>query len=250
MNKQLIICSLFFLFFISCKTHSPITKTTIAPPPKSSASTMILDSMRAHAFHFDWFSAKAKFEITQGNDKTEFTASFRIRNDSAIWVSISPALGLEVARVLITRDSIRVIDRLNKEYYSKDYSFFKTYTSLPVDLITLQNLIEGNPLFVDGKQFEVTRTDSSYLLKWEEQMTSNSLTLDNRYRNLLQNIMDGPAKSVSVTAEQYDIQYTPSFSLWRKIQLVNLNETQIVITFSKVKINEPLKLPFNVKEQQ
>jgi hypothetical protein len=149
MNKLLGVAALFLLF--SCKTPSIAVKTTGAP--KMDASAAILDSVKAHAFQFEWFSGKAKVEVTAGNEKTDFTANFRIKKDSAIWISASPALGIEVARMLMTKDSIRVINRLDKKRYTRDYDFFKAFTTLPVDFYTIQNLITGNLLFLRNSYY-------------------------------------------------------------------------------------------------
>ncbi|MEO6166767.1 MAG: DUF4292 domain-containing protein [Chitinophagales bacterium] len=247
MIRRCITCAIFIIVLAGCKTSSVVTSTPSAPVVKNNASRDILDSMQRHAFNFEWFTGKAKVEIVQGTDKTEFTASLRMRKDSAIWISVSPALGLEVARVLMTKDSIRVIDRLNGEYYSKDYHFFKTYTALPVTFEVMQDMIEGSPLFMDGKEFDVTRKDTSYLLKWEAATQATSLTLNRTFLPVLQTITDS-STSLRITQQQYEIPYTSPFSLWRRIELLRPEAMQIVITFSKIKINEPVKLPFNVKE--
>lgn len=247
MIRICIVCAIFVVILAGCKTASVVTSTSSAPAAKNNASRAVLDSMQEHAFNFEWFTGKAKVEILQGTDKTEFTASLRMRKDSAIWISVSPALGLEVARVLMTKDSIRVIDRLNGDYYSKDYHFFRTYTTLPVTFDVMQGIIEGSPLFMNGKEFDVSRKDSSYLLKWESATQTNSLTLNRAFLPLLQTIRDSSA-DLRITHQQYEIPYTSPFSLWRKIELLRPEAMQIVVTFSKIKINEPVKLPFNGKE--
>ena len=104
-------CFFFTLLIVQgCKTTS---RLPASGQTTSNSTKVLMDSMQRHAFYFEWVTGKAKVEVYEGTNKTEFTASIRMRKDSAIWLSVSPALGLEVARVLITRDSIRVIDRLN-----------------------------------------------------------------------------------------------------------------------------------------
>jgi hypothetical protein len=88
------------------------------------------------------------------------------------------------------------------------------------------------------------RIDSAYFLKWEKGPQSNSVTLDKKYRYRYQSISDSSSGSIFVEPSQYDIQYNPALSLWRKIELLHPDKTTIVVTFSKVKINEPVKLPF------
>jgi hypothetical protein len=227
----------------SCKTQSVITKTTTAGPSvKVDSSNAIVDSIRKYPFQFEWMSAKAKVSVNNAGDQTDFTANIRMRKDSAIWISISPALGVEVARMLMTVDSIHYIDRLNKDRFTKSYNFFKTYTSLPVDFFAVQNLIAGNPLFLKNN-YEVSTHDSVVVLTSHHSITSDSLLVSKNYNPLYQMLTDS-ASSLSTTNDQYDIQYNPPFSLWRKIIIHHRGEMTIEITFSKIKLNEPMKFPF------
>ncbi len=36
--------------------------------------------------------------------------------DSAVWVSVIPALGIEMARALLTPDSLKLMDKLHDQY--------------------------------------------------------------------------------------------------------------------------------------
>jgi len=229
------------MFFFSCKTTSVAVKTP--PAPKVEALSGILDSVKMHAFQFQWFSGKAKVEVTQAPNKTEFTANFRIKKDSAIWISISPALGIEVARMLMTRDTIRVIDRLDKKKYSRGYDFFNNYTSLPVDYYSLQNLLMGN-LILDRSDYVVKMQDSVLTLVSDAKDIKDSIVLSKTWQPIQQFIEDSSASSLKAFNEQYDTQYTPPFSLLRKITVRRRDEMVIEVTFSKIKLNEPLKFPF------
>jgi len=239
MNKLFGVAAL-FLFF-SCKTPSLAVKTT--GTPKMDASAAILDSVKAHSFQFEWFSGKAKVEVTAGTDKTDFTANFRIKKDSAIWISASPALGIEVGRMLMTKDSIRVINRLDKKHYTKGYDFFKAYTTLPVDFYVIQNLIVGNMLFLRNN-YDVKMKDSVMVLVSKDNDAKDSIVLSKFFQPLRQFINSPPAGTLFTTNDQYDIQYTPPFSLWRKIIIHHPDELIIEVTFNKVKLNEPVKFPF------
>ena len=230
-------------FSFSCKTHKPIAKTPAGHAPEISEHLSLLDSIHAYAFHFEYFSAKAKIVVDKGDNHTEFTANFRVKNDSAIWISISPALGLEAARVLMTKDSVRIIDRLHGERSSKGYDFFQKYTSLPVTLQTMQQLIEGNPVFTEGRKFDVLLKDTSIILNSQDSLPMDSITFSTRFLPEEQLLIDTSGMLQTINSG-YDIQYSPPFSLLRKIMLLHRDEVLIEITFSKIKLNEPLKFPF------
>jgi hypothetical protein len=239
---------LLFLFILSCKTASVVTKTEPAPPPpaKMDASVAVIDSIRHHQLQFEYLSGKAKVHVVTEKDETDFTANIRMRRDSAIWVSISPALGVEAVRLLMTVDSIRVIERLAKKRYSRDYGFFKSYTSLPVSFSTMQDLIIGNPLFLKD-HYRVSARDSLIAMTVSHENTSDSLLINRNYLPVFQLLTDS-ASSMSAINDQFDIQYTPPFSLWRKIMLQQKGVMTIEITFSRIKLNEPVKFPFRSEE--
>ena len=70
-----------------------------------------------------WFSARVNVDATIDKENRSFNANLRICKDSAIWMSISPALGIEVARVLIDKDSVRFINRLNSTYFKGGFAY-------------------------------------------------------------------------------------------------------------------------------
>ncbi|MBA3647680.1 MAG: DUF4292 domain-containing protein [Chitinophagales bacterium] len=236
--------ALLLLLCASCKTPSVISKISI-PPAASKKVNALQDSMNLHLQHFDWYAARVKILIKDSGDQTELTATIRIRQDSAIWISVSPGLGIEVARILITSDSIRGIDRIHQKHYSEGFDFFKKYTSQHIDLKTLQDLIEGNPLFLTDKQFIPELGDSTLQLEWTQDSLQNLILLNRQFQYLTQTILEPSSGLVVLTNGQFDTSYSPSIAMWRKIELLKPHPAVIILTFSKVKINDPQNMPFN-----
>lgn len=137
----------------SCKRkrqiQRPSADSTVVVPTENKLN-FLLDNMRAQLFEYDGISAKIKSEYTaKDGDNMSLSINMRAKKNQFIWVSISPGLGLEAARVLFTPDTIKVMDRLNKKYLITDYSFINGYTSAPVNFSMLQNVLTGNPAFID-----------------------------------------------------------------------------------------------------
>ena len=61
------------------------------------------------------FSAKLKvhYESSDGKDY-EFNAFVRLQKDKIIWISINALLGFEAFRAVITPDSVKVLNKLDK----------------------------------------------------------------------------------------------------------------------------------------
>ncbi len=61
-----------------------------------------------------------------------------------IWVSVTALLGLEGARVLVTPDSIKIINRLDATYLKKPFSYVNQYAGSQVNYQALEAMIMGN----------------------------------------------------------------------------------------------------------
>jgi hypothetical protein len=79
----------------------------------------------------------------ESNGKSQnIRGSIRILRDSIIMVKINAPTGiLEVARLYITPDSVKMIDRLKKEYMASDFTFLSEKLNMDVDFFTLQNIL-------------------------------------------------------------------------------------------------------------
>ena len=160
--KYLIILGSFFfsLALFSCKTTRQINKV-IAPKDSTtvfdnkSAEDSIklvnetLKAFDAHYIDFKTFSAKIKVDIEDSKGKQpDLVAVIRMIKDSAIWISLSASiLNVEVYRVLITKDSVILLNKLEREVQYRTLDYLQEVADIPIDFKTLQDLIVGNPVF-------------------------------------------------------------------------------------------------------
>ena len=62
----------------------------------------ILKQSYKRSLDWDWLGFKMSADVKLNGASEDFTLSVRMARDSAIWMSLSPALGVEVARILLT----------------------------------------------------------------------------------------------------------------------------------------------------
>ena len=117
----------------------------LRPVTKPSATAVPTAAVKASNLTFRYFSAKARAQLDVPNLKQTVNLNIRIRQDSIIWLSISVA-GFEVARAHITPDSVRVINKLQREYYGGNFSYLKERFNVDVTFAQLQALLLGNYL--------------------------------------------------------------------------------------------------------
>jgi hypothetical protein len=63
----------------------------------------------------DAFAADARLSIESPAQSGRFSATIRQRRDDSLYVSISPGLGIEAARLLVTADSFYLYNRIERE---------------------------------------------------------------------------------------------------------------------------------------
>ena len=81
---------------------------------------------------------KAKLTDAEGTQRA--TCYIRIYPDSLIWISLR-SMSLEGMRMLLTPDSLKFADRMNKKSYQGNYQFFSRRLSITPDYKLLQNIL-------------------------------------------------------------------------------------------------------------
>ncbi len=113
--------------------------------------------------------AKADISFATATEKRSFKAHLRLVCDSALWVSITPALGIEVARVLLTPDSLKIIDKLHDQYWAGDTAQARARFGMQPGLKLLQEALLGLPIGLDAEEkYRSGREDGMYTLASRE----------------------------------------------------------------------------------
>src|SRR5690606_10045710 len=97
-----------FLFFTSCKSKKHLVAA--GSSKKITAKTKIIaEDLLKHEIDFKTFQAKSKTTLSLDGKTFDVNLNLRIKKDEVIWASITAFAGIEVARVLITPDSVKVM---------------------------------------------------------------------------------------------------------------------------------------------
>jgi hypothetical protein len=119
---------------------------------------------------FTYLQARAKVHYEDRNDNFKSAVELRIKKDSAIWLSFRPALNVEAVRVLITQDSLMIIDRINEQDTAYSFKDLQQKLRVDIDFSLLQALLVGNLLKKNATLRLTTPKDSTTIL---QQQTRN-----------------------------------------------------------------------------
>ncbi len=101
-------------------------------------------SMEKGTANFNILNYDAVINITAAGTDNNLNANIRIKKDSLIWIS-ARKLGFEIARMMISMDSVWLMDRINSQYFAGDYAFFSSKFNVDADYNLIESLLLGNP---------------------------------------------------------------------------------------------------------
>lgn len=246
-------CLLFAILIVlgSCKSSQKLAKKTPSAPLSYEA---LMAAMRQHIPDYHTVSFKAKIAVKEKRTR-HFTMQTRMVRDSIIWASFTGSLGVEGARLLLTRDSILLLDKLNKIYYPRAFSFIETYVPFSVSLEQLQDLLLGihRPYNAYLKALEKKET---YVLIEQSSYLSTHYYLDAETATPLFVHMHERASGRQLQVHYND--YRPLdpvyhqhklFSFQREVDIKDKKKTKITLRFLNVTFDEPLTFPFSVGDK-
>jgi hypothetical protein len=108
-------------------------------------SDEVMEEFNPEYLEFDYLSARARVVLEEPNGKTtRGTLNLRAKKDSVLWFSITPGLGIEAARGMITQDEIKFKDRINGESIDLSFEEFQQRYGIRLSLELFQNILFAN----------------------------------------------------------------------------------------------------------
>lgn len=103
------------------------------------------------AFQCRTLSARLNVNLQLPSKEMSSRVELKLVKDSAMQLSIQPFLGIELFRMELTTDSIKVLDRVNKRYLAENYAHLQGETPIEFNFFNLQALFIDH-LFLPGHQ--------------------------------------------------------------------------------------------------
>ncbi|MGM9798469.1 MAG: DUF4292 domain-containing protein [Parabacteroides sp.] len=248
------ICLLLLLTLGGCKSSKKVG-TVVSGAAKS--QQVFFQAMEEQALHYQTLTARLGVEINLPNFQVNSTrVDLKMIKDSAFQLSVQPLLGIEVFRLELSRDSIKVLDRMNKRYLAENYESLRTQTPIAFNFYNLQALFT-NRLFLPGEQivsesqysrFRLDQSGSTALIQTKDPMGLRYTFEADGEEKLL-------ATEITDTQGQYRLRWNyADFRMVEKQifpQLMTVEafkdghaEGNIQWGFTRVRLDEPVKLDF------
>ncbi len=272
--RNIILFSLAFIILAaaqSCRTTKQINKaiatkdtTAIVIPNTSVADSLkmikeTIEKLHSHYIDYKTFNAKIKVEYEDNKGKQpDILAVVRIMKDSAIWISLSATIfNVEVYRMLITKDSVILMNTRDKEVQYRSLDYLQEVTQIPFDYTTIQELLIGNPIFLDSTVVSYKKEDDKILVATIGSFFKNLLTLSADKNLVMHSKLDDVDvtrhRTADITYSDYENKSGIEFSTNREITVSEKNKVDIRFNYKQYEFNKELsvilKVPKNYKRR-
>ncbi len=203
---------------------------------------------------FEYFNARTKVKYREGNRRINGNAHIRIKKDSIIWLSVSPSVGIEVTRILITPDTVLILNRLDKVFYKFGFEEISKYFSFEVNFSLIQAIMLGNlPGAIDDKTI-VNKEGDYYVVKQHSGSLDIQSFINNATSKVETVLLNEKPTNNNMTLKYSEFDMLTNY-LFPYNCLINLTYksdkgplvTSITLKYTKAEIpDKPLKFPFNI----
>lgn len=260
----LLFTTLVVITSVGCKTAKKIqaavdkkdsTSINITQPVNEDSILLVKNALQevySKKIDYKTFSAKIKVEYEDAKGKQpNITAYVRALKDSLIWISgYATIFNVEAFRILIKKDSVFVLDKINKEVKLRSIDYLQEVTEIPFDFETLQNLLIGNPIFLDENVISYKETGSKILLATLGKYFKHLLTLNKTDHFLIHSKLDDVNivrnRTADITYGDYVNNNGVNFSTFREITVSEKNKLDVLLNFKQYEFNKELVIIFNI----
>ncbi len=201
----------------------------------------------------EWSSFEAKTHIDYENTSNplpinDFNAKLRMQKDKFVWISVAmPLIGGEAVRALITADSVKIVDHINRKYLTTTFTYIQKFSSVPLTLSKLQAALLGNPTF-DLNGMHTDTSEGFILAVFQDAKVRNVLMAamdDSRIRtNKLMDLL----KNQDFTAEYAEFLTVGGVKLPGNVffKTTNPQAASANLTYENIQLNKPINGEFKI----
>lgn len=137
---RIAVCSIVLLILAGCKGG----KELISERPVSQEVRNNFESLMASYPDWNTFSAKGSADLSFGaSGSLSASTQLRMVRGEVLQISVRIILGIEVARLYMTPDSLFLVNKMQKQYVAASLQEIGERLSSPVSLQTVQDALLG-----------------------------------------------------------------------------------------------------------
>lgn len=231
---------------ISCGT----TKKTFSKIEETSTKQVIA-SHEAAMPEFETLAGRVQLAYETEKKSQSVTVSLRMEKDKTIWVKAS-ILGITLAKILITPESVSYYETIGKTYFEGDFSLLGEWLGTPINFQQAQNLLLGQSIFhLDSSKYssEIFQNKFKMLPKRQPHNFIHSLFLNPENFRVALETLAQPEQDRILNIRYGDYQMVGGQYFPVDISIITSEEqsqTKIEVNYKKIDLNVDISFPFDI----
>jgi len=144
--KLFTLLTIIALIATGCGTKKGAGTTTPSSPTLTTTPQQRVNTIAAAQGAWTTMQCGGKISIDFGGKHFSSSMQMRMQRGKAIYISLRPALGIEVARIVIVGDSIFAYEKLHKRYIAEKVSLITA--GVPVTIDAVQDIFLGRSFII------------------------------------------------------------------------------------------------------
>ncbi|MEG2178067.1 MAG: DUF4292 domain-containing protein [Bacteroidales bacterium] len=247
------------VLFSACKSsqHLEGVKTDVTTVPlekieKGLAEMALLHQIVDSTPRCHTFSSNFSANISMADFNQSVSGQIRMVYDSILWISVGK-FGIEAIRILVSPDSLYILNKLDQSALIQDLSFVSKYLSGFKGLKHLQNILLGYPiaeifnsscdLLIENQNYTFAQ-NASALFPYRFSMTVDSATSQLEQWEVNNKLNQKASIQYTWLLDKFEnilknIQIETAFPLPVNVEL----------NYTKTAINQTVKMPFTISNK-
>ncbi|MBK9330661.1 MAG: DUF4292 domain-containing protein [Sphingobacteriales bacterium] len=229
------------------KPLPPATQKPAVTPIDANVMAL-LKELKSNELPFQELSARMKTKVSSPTLNQSFTTNIRWKKGEKIWLSMS-IIGIEGARVLITKDSIKIMDKINSRYILKPLSYLKEKAYVDLSFADIENILLGQLVFTDTTKAKYANNATNTTISADGQRFLTSVVFDKKTNQLLSFFVSDKlfSRTIESAYDNYQEQAGKPFSMDRTLVMRSGMETfEMVAKFQSIEVRQNLEFPFTI----
>lgn len=270
MNKSFLYFSIVILLLTSCATSRKVQVIQDALSKKDSINAQlisekikvdsglivkeIIEKIASTKLSFNTMNTHIKVDYQTVDRSDAFITNISIEKGKAIYITARGAMGVIGLKAKITNDSVLIYYPLSKKVEKRPLSYLQEIFKIPITYTILEDLIVGNPIFVENSDVVnykmnnnklqvgmVGKLFKNLMTVGEDNVTVLHLKLDDM--NLNQN------RTCDITYSNHVTVLQNQFPMSREIAISSQSRIEINMEVKDYTFDDPLKYTFVIPKQ-
>lgn len=270
MNKSFLYFSIVILLLTSCATSRKVQVIQDALSKKDSINAQlisekikvdsgfivkeIIEKIASTKLSFNTMNAHIKVDYQTVDRSDAFITNISIEKGKAIYITARGAMGVIGLKAKITNDSVLIYYPLSKKVEKRPLSYLQEIFKIPITYTILEDLIVGNPIFVENSDVVNYKMNNNKLqVGMAGKLFKNLLTIGEDNVTVLHLKLDdmnlNQNRTCDITYSNHVAVLQNQFPMSREIAISSQSRIEINMEVKDYTFDDPLKYTFVIPKQ-